>query len=101
MEELKEAQVYVNSDKNKKAMITNNWNLINSAGIDKIHFNIKKLEEVIGYTRDDKNTLNIWDLLTLPDFIVKDNLFPENLKKFLGLEKNDQQKINEDDDLPF
>lgn len=101
LEELKEAQVYVNSDKNKKAMITNNWNLINSAGIDKIHFNIKKLEEVIGYTRDDKNTLNIWDLLTLPDFIVKDNLFPENLKKFLGLEKNDQQKINEDDDLPF
>jgi putative ATP-dependent endonuclease of the OLD family len=96
--ELKEDSVYVNSD--KKAMITNNWNLFKSAGADNIHFNIKKLENVIGYGSDDKNSLGIWNILNSPGFVVRDNLFPENLKMFLGLNVGPPLNL-EENDLPF
>lgn len=95
LEELKEDQVYKESE--KKAMITTNWNLINSAGINNIHFNVKKLESVIGYIKNDKSSLAIWDLINSEDFEFDESLFPQKLEDFLGLnEPND-----EDDDLPF
>lgn len=99
LQELKADLVYVNSG--KKAMITNNWNLLKSAENEKIHFNIKKLENVIGYTPDDKSSLGIWSILNSQEFIITDNLFPEKLKLFLGLKTNAEQLNNEEDDLPF
>lgn len=99
LEELKADLVYVNSG--KKAMITNNWNLLKSAESEKIHFNIKKLENVIGYAPDDKNSLGIWNILNSQEFTITDNLFPEKLKLFLGLKDNAQQLNIEEDDLPF
>lgn len=68
-----------------KSMITNNWNLINSAGIEKIHFNTKKLESVIGYHLNDKSSLGIWNLLNSEGFSVSEGLFPENLSNYLGI----------------
>jgi putative ATP-dependent endonuclease of OLD family len=68
-----------------KSMITNNWNLINSAGIEKIHFNTKKLETVIGYYLNDKSSLGIWNLLNSDGFSVSEGLFPENLSNYLGI----------------
>ena len=99
LEELKADLVYVNSG--KKAMITNNWNLLKTAESEKIHFNIKKLENVIGYAPDDKNSLGIWNILNSDEFIITDDLFPEKLKLFLGLKTNAEQLNNEEDDLPF
>jgi len=99
LDELKYDNVYIESP--KKAMITNNWNLLNSAGEDKIHFNIKKLEEVIGYNSDNKNSLEIWNHINSDSIIINSNLFPETLASFLGLVKNEAIKDFEEDDLPF
>jgi len=98
LEELKADRVYVTSG--KKAMITNNWNLLKSVESEKIHFNIKKLENVIGYPLDDKNSLGIWNILNSQGFNITDNLFPEKLKLFIGLKDNSQQ-LDIKDDLPF
>ncbi len=97
---LKDDIIYTESD--KKAMITTNYNLIENAGLDKIHFNIKKLESVIGYDSNDKSSLAIWELLNTNGFCFDENLFPESLEIFLGL-KNQVQEEKEDDDndLPF
>lgn len=80
---LKEHQIY--SENTKKAMITNNWNLINSAGINNIHFNVKKLESVIGYQSNDKSSLDIWNLLNSDEFSISEGLFPESLSNYLGI----------------
>lgn len=99
LEELKADLVYINSG--KKAMITNNWNLLKSAESEKIHFNIKKLENVIGYAHNDKNSLGIWNILNSQEFTITDKLFPEKLKLFLSLKVNVQQLNLEEDDLLF
>ena len=99
LEELKADLVYINSG--KKAMITNNWNLLKSAESEKIHINIKKLENVIGYAHNDKNSLGIWNFLNSQEFTITDKLFPEKLKLFLGLKVNVQQLNLEEDDLLF
>jgi hypothetical protein len=97
---LKADAIYTESD--KKAMITTNYNLIENAGIDKIHFNVKKLESVIGYDSDNKSSIAIWDLLNSEAFTFDENLFPESLKIFLGLKDAVQEEILEDNnDLPF
>lgn len=83
IESLKEHKIY--SENTKKAMITNNWNLINSAGINKIHFNVKKLESVIGYQSNDKSSLDIWNLLNSDEFSISEGLFPESLSNYLGI----------------
>jgi putative ATP-dependent endonuclease of the OLD family len=98
LEELKKDSVYKSSS--KKAMITNNWNLLKTAEREKIHFNIKKLEDVIGYSLDDKSSLGIWNILNSDGFIITENLFPDKLKLFLGLTTNIEPLNNEEDDLP-
>lgn len=71
---------------NSKGMITTNWKLLNSAGIDKIHFNIPKLEAVLGYQSDDKDSLGI--LNTVQTFTIYPETFlPTKLKEFLELDK--------------
>lgn len=101
LDELKEDNIYAES--NKKAMITTNWKLIDSAGFDNIHFNIKKLEDVIGYGPNDKNSLAIWELLNSDGFEFDESLFPEKLEVFLGLKIPlvEEVEVVDDDDLPF
>lgn len=98
LDALKDDAIYTQSD--KKAMITTNWNLINTSGIDNIHFNVKKLETVIGYGSDNKSSLAIWDLINTDVFEYNEKLFPEKLEKFIGLNKEEEQPEIEDD-LPF
>lgn len=99
--------IYTGGDRTKKGMLTTNRNLIESTIIDRIHFNVKKLEEVIGYTSDDKSSLKIWNHINNPGFIITDDLFPENLALFVGINnlthvnplQNIQVELN--DNLPF
>lgn len=90
-------------DKTRKGMITTNWNLINKAGIEKIHFNIKKLETVIGYNSDDKNSLSIWEIINSDGFQVTTDLLPQKMEEFLGLAREQSENVEEEDidDLPF
>jgi predicted ATP-dependent endonuclease of OLD family len=102
--ELKVDDIYTASG--KKGMVTTNWILINAAGFDNIHFNVKKLESVIGYDKDDKNSLAIWEHLNSDAFELKTDLFPPKLFDFLELNKYLMEEIelldaNEEEDLPF
>ncbi|WP_437372231.1 ATP-dependent nuclease [Maribacter litoralis] len=101
LEHLKADVIYTESD--KKAMITTNYNLIENAGIDKIHFNVKKLESVIGYDSNDKSSLAIWELLNADTFSFDESLFPGNLENFLGLKQPvaEVSSVEVEDDLPF
>lgn len=71
---------------NSKGMITTNWKLLNSAGIDKIHFNIPKLEAVLGYQSDDKDSLGILNTVQALT-IYPETFLPTKLKEFLELDK--------------
>jgi len=69
-----------------KSMFTTNKNLKElSINADQIHFNISKLERVIGYSDNDKNSLKIWKLLQ--DLEISENLFPKSLDKFLEFDE--------------
>lgn len=69
----------------KRSMITTNWRLINAAGLDRIHFNVPKLEAVIDYDSDDKSSIGIWKRISeIKEF--KEDLLPESLLRFLGIE---------------
>ncbi|WP_454054734.1 ATP-dependent nuclease [Clostridium sp. Marseille-Q7071] len=74
------------SEKTKKAMITTNWKLINETNIDHIHFNIPKLECVIGYSANDKDSTGIWNTINKIDSFSEE-LFPLKLVKFLEIDK--------------
>lgn len=74
------------SESTKKGMITTNLKLIIEAGINQIHFNIPKLESVIGYYQNDKDSMGIWQTISdLEEF--GESLFPEKLIKFLEIDK--------------
>jgi putative ATP-dependent endonuclease of OLD family len=88
--ELQESDLYLldefeNRNSTSKGIITTNFNLLKSAGIEKIHFNIPKLEGVIGYESNDKNSLNIWNRLQEIEVFGIDFL-PESLTSFLELD---------------
>lgn len=75
------------NDATKKSMITNNYNLIKAAGdLSKIHFNMPKLEGVIGYTSNDKNSIGIWNEINKEGF-NDERLFSTHLIEFLELDK--------------
>lgn len=105
-EELKQTELYLyeNSEARsptKKGMITTNWKLINTAGIDKIHFNIPKLEHVLNYNSDDKNSLGIWMRLNEIDEFDT-TFFPDKLIDFLELDTlNHKETDTIEDDCPF
>ena len=85
--DFKRSELYsTETDSNRKGMLTTNWKLTHSAGNGKIHFNIKKLETVLGYTSNDKNSVKLWNLLKGKD-TFGENVFPENLKEFLEFGK--------------
>lgn len=82
---LKADQLYVGSSPNRKGMLTTNRMLIDSAGPEKIHFNVKRLEEVIGYGSNDKSRLKIWELIQVPAFAFTETLYPNSLHDFLEI----------------
>lgn len=85
--DLKQSDLYINSP--SKSMITNNWNLINATS-GNIHFNIKKLESVIGYASNDKSSIGIWNLLEnkeANDF--NEMIIPHSLLEFIKLTENE------------
>ncbi|UXO88684.1 MULTISPECIES: ATP-dependent nuclease [Bacillus] len=68
----------------KKAMITTNWRLIKESKSKQIHFNVPRLENVIGYDKNDKNSFGIWDTINnMENF--KEELFPKDLIEFLEI----------------
>jgi predicted ATP-dependent endonuclease of OLD family len=84
LKDLKNSQLYIEST--KKAMITTNYNLIQNASIDKIHFNVKKLESVINYNSNDKSSLGIWNVLQdMSTEHFNEMLVPTTLLDFIGL----------------
>lgn len=99
--------IYTGGDTTKKGMLTTNRKLIESTEEERIHFNVKKLETVIGYNSVDKSGLKIWNLIQDPAFLITDALFPDNLALFVGVNnlapvnqiQNIQVELN--DDLPF
>jgi hypothetical protein len=74
--------VYTSSE--KKWMITTNFNLIKEWW-ETIHFSIPKLEVVIGYTSDDKNSYKIHQHINNATFTISDELFPNSLIEFLWI----------------
>lgn len=108
--ELKASQLYLSENgedrsATRKGMVTTNWKLIKSADINKIHFNIPKLENVLGYESDNKSSLGIWERLNeIPEF---DNMFfPDSLNNFLEINELTENNIpeipiEEANDLPF
>jgi hypothetical protein len=67
-------------------MFTTNKNLRKlSVNSEQIHFNISKLETVIGYGSNDKNSLKIWELLA--DLKISEKLFPKSLDQFLEFDE--------------
>ena len=78
-------------EKTKKSMVTTNYKLINEAGIEKIHFNIPKLESVIGYNYDDKDSRRIWSTIRNIE-VFQESLFPKKLIEFLEIDKIESMK---------
>ena len=104
LESLQTSIIYTTSSTSRKGMMTTNWNLLNSAGINNIHFNNRKLETVINYPNNDKSSLGIWNLLNSTEFRVSEALFPAKLEKFLGINLPiliPELVPNIHDDLPF
>lgn len=86
IQDLRGNQFYLFEDgkdraRQSKSMVTINWNLLNKAG-NNIHFNIKKLETVLGYNSDNKSSVGFWKRLNeIESFSEK--FFPPDLEKFL------------------
>lgn len=86
LEDMKKWNEYKNAE--NKPIITNNWNLINESWENNIHFNIKKLETVIWYEKDDKNPFQIWKHINKENFQITEDLFSDKLEIFLWINKN-------------
>lgn len=70
----------------KRAMITTNWRLIQESKPDQIHFNIPKLENVIGYNKNDKDSFGIWDTINKIETFGEE-LIPQKLIEYLEIDK--------------
>ncbi len=108
-EEMKWWDEYQN-DEYDKSVLTTNFKIIKASKENQFHFNIPKLEDVIWYFKNDKNSFKIWNIIQDQDFW--NTLFPDNLRKFLELceekvsETSSSQKAYNThdisiDDLPF
>lgn len=92
---LKQSQLYLldgTRERTEKGMIMTNWNLIKAAGINHIHFNIKKLETVLGYSSNDKSSVGIWNKLNETETFLY-NFFPLHLEQFLEFDKIKREQI--------
>lgn len=70
--------------KTKRSMITTNWRLISESSPAKIHFNIPKLESIIGYDSNDKSSVGIWNTLKSTSHFGEE-IFPAKLQEFLEI----------------
>ena len=108
--ELKASQLYLlenggNRSPTRKGMVTTNWKLLKIADFDKIHFNIPKLESVLGYESDNKSSLGIWKKLNEIDQF-ENTFFANELINFLEINELTENNVPEisieqQDDLPF
>lgn len=102
--ELHVKDFYANAGSVKKGQITINFKLLKSSQ-GKIHFNLPKLEWVIGYDQDDKDPIKIYQRIKSSDFQISGNLFPQSLASFLWVNEtsieNNGSVPQENDDLPF
>lgn len=104
LEALKLDSLYLDSDPNRKGMITTNRKLIDFTSVNNLHFNVKKLETVIGYSSNDKNSLKIWDLIKSENFNITPELYPNSLNVFLGIDRlnlNNEVEEETEQDLTF
>lgn len=89
-ENLRKHQVYLGDESitssDDKRHIMTNWKLINSAGVNNIHFNFPRLEDVIGYDKKDKRSLGILNCIQKLEQ-TPEKLFSFDLRTFLGLEQ--------------
>ncbi|MGI8316873.1 ATP-dependent nuclease [Halobacillus mangrovi] len=73
------------SERTMKAMVTTNWRIVTESQESRIHFNVPKLENVIGYERNDKDSIGIWESLgNMED--ISDTVFPQSLNQFLEID---------------
>jgi len=102
--QLQQLSLYKNSTRHEKGMITTNWLLLKNAGDKNIHFNIPKLESVLGYESNNKESYRIWSKVKEMDTIPT-TFFPKNLSVFVELENPNEKEllsVEEDEDtLPF
>lgn len=100
-EELTNSKIYINQiDFYKKGMITTNWKILKTIKTERLHFNIKKLETVLGYNKDDKNSINIWNILNNTDDFKQD-IFPSKLLEFLNIKAIDLNDVSGVERIPF
>lgn len=83
-EKMKQSSLYEESS--NKGMVTTNWKLLHYAGKDNIHFNIPKLEDVIGYKSNNKDSVKIWNTLNNIEKF-SEGFFPRELEEFLEITK--------------
>lgn len=100
------------SEKTIKWMITTNKNLIDVSDWN-IHFNVPKLEKIIWYDSNDKDSLKIFQIISKNIFDYKnEKLFPDSLIQFLEIDKIfsnihnniEEQNISSEilpEDIPF
>ena len=93
-EELKKSDFYksyrgVDTTRYQKGNITSNWRLLKSASEGKIHFNIPKLEGVLKYDSDDKDSLKIFQVLQGIDSFP-DEFIPQSLLDFLEIDTKEE-----------
>lgn len=98
-----------NNPKYLKSILTTNYNIIKASKENQFHFNIPKLERVIWYENEDKDSFKIWK--TIQSLNYSENLFPENLWAFLEITPISEGNFSENtsriyeeisvEDLPF
>ena len=87
-EDLKESLIYQSEgSRGKKGLITKNFRIGQSTKFDRLHFNTPRLEEVIGYTQNDKSSSAIWMLINVPQWTPPKELFPQHLYNFLEIDE--------------
>jgi putative ATP-dependent endonuclease of OLD family len=86
------------SEKTLKSMFAVNKTLKANSTNDQIHFNIPKLEKVINYDSDDKDSMKIWKRLQSKKSF-DEAVFPDRLKTFLEINQIQSENIINLEDL--
>lgn len=99
--ELMNSKIYnIQTDSNKKGMITTNWQILKNIESERLHFNVNKLETVLNYNKNDKDSINIWNKLNdTKNF--KQDIFPDKLFEFLNIRAIHLDNISGIEEIPF
>jgi len=91
LEELHSSDFYLQDNGSQrsptsKGMITTNWKILKNSLPQQMHFNMPRLETVLGYNSNDKDSLGIWSRLNeLNSF--SESFFPPHLIGFLEIDR--------------